>query len=241
MRVAGVISVGVGVDGARPAQLRQEDCFAAELSHELRTPLATISAEAELVLRRTRSVDEYVAALEVVKRSAEQMTRTVNTLIAAARREPRLVLSTADAGNAAAATIANCWTLAAERGIAIEIEAPSAPLLVGVDGDLVERILQPLLENACHYGRSRIRFSFERSDCGILLTVEDDGPGVAAEERERIFEPGVRGGAATPGCDLPGSGLGLALSRRLARSAGGDVSLGASLSGARFLVHLPAA
>jgi signal transduction histidine kinase len=238
--VISVISVGVDMDGSRHARLRQEERFAAELSHELRTPLAKISAESELALRRTRSVDEYVAALEVVKRSAEQMTRTVNTLIAAARSEPRLVGTSADAGDAAVATIANCWPLAAEQGIAIEIDVPPSPVLVGVDGNLVERILQPLLENACRYARSRIRVSLARGEYGVLLSLQDDGPGVAAEERDWIFEPGGRGSAATPDSDVSGAGLGLSLSRRLARAVGGEVSLGAPATGALFLVRLPA-
>jgi signal transduction histidine kinase len=239
--VSGVISIGIDVDGSRHARLRQEERFAAELSHELRTPLAKICAESELALCRARPVDEYVAALEVVRRSAEQMTRTVNTLIAAARNEPRLVCATADAGDAAVATIANCWPLAAEQGIGIEIDVPSSPALVGVDGGLVERILHPLLENACRYGRSRVRVSVARADCGVLVALEDDGPGVAAEERDSIFEPGVRGSAATPDSYVSGAGLGLSLARRLARAAGGDVSLGAPATGALFLVQLPAA
>jgi signal transduction histidine kinase len=238
--VTGVISVVTDGDGSRLERPRQEEHLEAELAHELRTPLARISAEAELALRRPRSEDEYVAALEVVKRSAEQMTRTVNTLLAAARGEPCLVRSTADAGDAAAVTIANCWPLAAARGIEIEIDVPPVPMLVGVHGNLVERILQPLLENACRYGRSRIRISLARGVNGVLVILEDDGPGVDVEDRERIFEPGVRGSAASPDA-AASAGLGLALSRRLARTAGGEVSLGDAARGAQFLVALPAA
>jgi signal transduction histidine kinase len=72
------------------------------------------------------------------------------------------------------------------------------------------------------------------------VTLEDDGPGVQGEERERIFEPGVRGSAASPD-SATSAGLGLALARRLARTAGGDVRLGDSARGAQFLVALPAA
>ena len=69
------------------ASLRHEQRFTAELSHELRTPLARIAAEAELALRRERSSDDYRASLEAVHRNAEQMTRTVDALIAAAGRK----------------------------------------------------------------------------------------------------------------------------------------------------------
>ena len=72
-----------------------------------------------------------------------------------------------------------------------------------------------------------------------LVTVSDDGAGLAAEETERIFEPGVRGSAAA---DEPrGAGLGLALARRLARTAGGEISAEADRDGARFRLELPLA
>jgi signal transduction histidine kinase len=75
----------------------------------------------------------------------------------------------------------------------------------------------------------------------IVYAIEDDGPGVAADENERIFEPGVRGAAQPP--EPPGAraGLGLALSRRLARGVDGDVVADPTTPGGRFLVKLPAA
>ena len=88
----------------------------------------------------------------------------------------------------------------------------------GVDGEVVERILAPLLENARRYARSRVRLTAATAGGRVLVTVADDGPGVPEEALERVFEPGARGRRAR--C----AGLGLALSRRLARAAGGDVS-----------------
>jgi len=107
-----------------------------------------------------------------------------------------------------------------------------------VDADVVERILQPLVENACRYGDSRVRISIGRRGSVVAFLVEDDGPGVAAEERETIFEPGVRGAASR--ANGSGAGLGLALARRLARSAAGDVRAELAVGG-RFLVTLPRA
>jgi signal transduction histidine kinase len=72
-----------------------------------------------------------------------------------------------------------------------------------------------------------------------LFKIDDDGPGVAAGEHEAIFEPGRRG--SSNGAHREGAGLGLALSRRLARAAGGDVVSEPSASGARFTVRLPTA
>jgi signal transduction histidine kinase len=110
----------------------------------------------------------------------------------------------------------------------------------GVDEDVVERILQPVVENACRYGRTRVEVEVGRDDGQVVVQVRDDGPGLAPDELERVFEPGVRGSAADGGAD-PGAGLGLALSRRLARASGGEVGALADARGGRFTVRLPAA
>src|SRR5207253_6615543 len=125
------------------------------------------------------------------------------------------------------------------REIELEVERPTRALRVGVDSDLAERIIQPVLENACRYGSTHVRIEIRRDNSNVVYAVEDDGPGVAADERERIFEPGVRGSAARAG--EQGAGLGLALARRLARAIDGDVVADTRASGGRFLVKLPAA
>ena len=99
--------------------------------------------------------------------------------------------------------------------------------------------MHPVVENACLYGRSAVRVSVARSDGAVLFTVDDDGPGVDPAERETIFEPAVRGGAGRNG--TAGAGLGLALARRLARAASGDVIAHSTRSGGRFVIRLPAA
>jgi signal transduction histidine kinase len=221
------------------ASLRHERRFSAELSHELRTPLARIIAEAELALRRDRPPDEYRDAIEHVRRNAMQLTRIVDALVAAARHEAANDNGTSDVHAIAAEVVEHCEPLAAERNIAVDIEAPPGPLRIGVDGDLAERILEPIVENACRYGRTRVRVLLARSAGRVLVSVEDDGAGVTDDEREQIFEPGVRGSAG--GLDGPGAGLGLALARRLARSASGDVEAVAHEGGAVFAIRLPAA
>ena len=85
-----------------------------------------------------------------------------------------------------------------------------------------------------------VRVSIERQDSTIRYVVADDGPGVSSEERERIFEAGVRGRLGEE-AGLDGAGLGLSLSRRLARSTTGDVEALPGTRGGRFLVRLPAA
>ena len=223
------------------ASLRREQRFSAELSHELRTPLARISAEAELALRRERDPSSYREALATILRSAEQMTRTVDALVAAERHGAGIARGTCDAYAAAASAAEACAGLAAGERIEIVIDRPSSPIQVGVEADVVERILQPVIENACRYGRDQVRVTFGRDGAGVLFTVEDDGPGVAPEEVERIFEPGARGSAAAGnGHGDLGAGLGLALARRLARAAAGELDVQALPGGGRFSVRLPA-
>jgi signal transduction histidine kinase len=222
------------------ASLRHEQRFSAELSHELRTPLTAISAEAELALAREREGDEYRRALEVIRTRAAQLQRTLETLVAAARAESSAIRGTADATEVAERARDSCAALARERGIGVTVALPPTPLRVGVDADAAERILAPLLENACRYGRRSVRLSVRGGADAIEFLVADDGPGVEAGEREGIFEPGVRGSAAgnSSGGDA-GAGLGLALARRLARALGGDVEHLENSSGAVFVARVP--
>ena len=118
------------------------------------------------------------------------------------------------------------------------VTPPPNPLRVGANAELVERTLAPLVENACRYGRRTVRLAVDRNSRQIMFTVEDDGPGVKDQESERIFEPGGRG---TAGENEGGAGLGLALSRRLARAAGGDVTSEPRGEGGRFVARFPAA
>jgi len=220
------------------ASLRRERRFSAELSHELRTPLARLLAESELALARDRQPREYRQVLQLVHRNARQLARTVDALVAAARHESGASRGSADAEAVVAAAAAACRGLAAERQIDLEIAGPLHPLRVGVEAELAERVLQPVIENACRYGSRRVRIEIERQDSTVIYTVEDDGAGVENDERERIFEPGARGSAGESNGNK-GAGLGLPLARRLARSVSGDLVAYPSESGGRFVIRLP--
>ena len=137
------------------ASLRHEQRFTAELSHELRTPLAKIAAESELALRRERTGEDYRASLEAVQRNAEQMTRTVEALVAAARQEAGLSRATSDARDGVRAAVDAVRGHAEAAGIETELVLPEAPVQVAIEPELLERIVQPLLDNALRYGRSR--------------------------------------------------------------------------------------
>jgi signal transduction histidine kinase len=221
------------------ASLQREQRFSAELSHELRTPLSRVIAETELALRRERTGEEYRAALELVRANAEQLTRTVDALVAASRHETGTTRGTADAYKVAKEAVDACASLAKDRELEVEVRRPAVTLRIGVEADLAERILQPIVENACRYGQRSIRVTLDRRNGGIVYAVDDDGPGVVEGELDQIFEPGARGTAGQHN-GTSGAGLGLALARRLARSANGDIEAIASDRGGRFIVRLPA-
>jgi signal transduction histidine kinase len=219
------------------ASFRHERRFSAELSHELRTPLARMIAELELALRRDREPQEYRETLELVLGNANQLTRIVESLLAAAEHEARGTRGTADAYEVAEGALGGVTHLAESRNVALRAEPPAQRLRLGLDGDLAERVLHPVVENACRYGSTWARVRIERAGAKIAYYVEDDGPGVGTDETDTIFEPGHRGSAAGTSS---GAGLGLALARRLARSASGDVVARPGAGGC-FIVTLPPA
>ncbi len=219
------------------ASLRHEQRFAAELSHELRTPLARVKGETELMLRRPRTADDYRAALEAIDRNADEMTRTVDALMAAARQEAGLTQTTSDLREAVSSAVSSAREAAGDGTIRVAL--PREPVRVPVDHDLLTRIVQPLVENALRYGRSAVDVELVRNGSVACMDIVDDGPGVGDDERDLIFEPGSRGRLGSERGD--GAGLGLALARRLARSAGGEIVVGASGAGGRFSLRLPVA
>jgi two-component system, OmpR family, sensor kinase len=218
------------------ASLRREQRFSAELSHELRTPLSAIVAESELALRRERTAPEYRDAIAEIAGRARQLQRTLDALLAAARAESEVDHGSADAVAVAEFAIQSCAPLAAANGIRVALVRPRTPLRVGVDRDAAERVLAPVLENACRYAHSCASVEVSSTNGQVDFTVTDDGPGVTPDERERVFEPGERGSAAKA---ANGAGLGLALSRRLAAALGGQVKSLEGEAGGRFRVRIP--
>jgi signal transduction histidine kinase len=217
------------------AALRHEQRFSAEVSHELRTPLAAIRAEAQLALRHPHTEEEHRAGFARVLATADQMRGVLATLMDAAHAELDGGRGTSPAAEGAEAAVRSCRAAATRRGLRIDLDVP-AELRVGVRGDLVERIVAPLLENACRYADSRVSVSATTAPGAVVYSIDDDGPGVRQDERDTIFEPGHRGSASD---GVPGSGLGLALARRLAQKAGGEIQAVPSAHGGRFLAELP--
>ena len=225
------------------SSIRHEQRLSAELSHELRTPLAAIVTTAELALRREREDDEYREALRDIEDRASRMQRTLDTVMAAARAESSQDSGVSDAAEVGRHALETCRALAQKRGIDLRLVAPPAPLSLDVNVNTAERLLAPLIENGCRYGRSEVALRIQQSNGSAEFLITDDGPGVIDADRTRLFEPGFRGKA---GLDAEagggaGAGLGLSLARRLGRAVGGEVDLVENGAGAGFRVRIPLA
>lgn len=217
--------------------LRREQRLTAEVSHELRTPLAKILAEAELASARDRSPQEYRTSLQTIRRHAQDLQRVLETLLASARAAVSGKPGASDARTSAERAAAPLRETLVAAGTDLELSC-ERPARVAAEADLVERILSPLLENAARYARHQITLDIRPADREVLFEIRDDGPGVDPRDRERIFDPGFRSPGADPDAH-GGAGLGLALARRLARAAGGEVDARPSSGGGNFTVRLP--
>ncbi|WP_336048011.1 sensor histidine kinase [Streptomyces sp. CA2R101] len=216
------------------AVLRHEQQLTRELSHELRNPLARITAELDWWQSRPRSTAETRATHASIADAATSMRTICETVLDDARAGAHTVPGTAD-------------VMAVLRRLAARLEAPgkttltvSGPdtLVAGVPAALLERIVAPLLDNALRYARARVALRVSPEPDGMRVAVVDDGPGVPAAFAAHLFQPGRR---ADPEDGHGGAGLGLPLARRLARSAGGEVTHDAGHTpGTRFVVSLPA-
>jgi two-component system, OmpR family, sensor kinase len=226
--------------GRLAASFRHEQRFSAEVSHELRTPLAKLIIESELALRRERTAPEYRAALQSVIDDAVQMQRVVETLLGVARAEIDPRSGTADAGEVAASVV-DSLNAVRSNGVEVDVDQPARPLRLGVDAELAERVLAPVVANALQFAEHRASIALRQADSAIQFVVVDDGPGVAPDQREAIFTPGYRGRQERRGEGGAGVGLGLALSRRLARAAGGDVVCNGDSAAGAFVISLPSA
>lgn len=237
--LSSLASVFDGLLARLAGSLRREQRLTAEISHELRTPLAKVLAESELAAGRQRTPAEYRASLGLITKHAQDLLRVLETLLSSARAEESQAGHSSDARTSAEHAAAGLEELLRTEGKSLDLVCERSPK-VAVEGEVVERILSPLLENAARFARKRIVLDIRSVDGEVVFEVRDDGPGVEPGERDRIFEPGYRGEQGR-GDAHTGAGLGLSLVRRLARAAGGEVQAQDPQAGASFAVRLPAA
>ncbi|MFF0095124.1 sensor histidine kinase [Streptomyces canus] len=218
------------------AVLRHEQQLTGELSHELRTPLSRIVAELDWWQARPRSAAETEATHKVIADAARSMRTICDTLLDDAREGTPTTPGTAEILPVLHRLAAR---LEAPVHMTLDVRDEGSPPEAGVQAALLERIVSPLLTNAVRYATSRVTVTVRRESDGVRIDIADDGPGVPEPFAAQLFQPGRR---ADPGDGHGGAGLGLPLARRLARSAGGEVTYDPGHTpGARFTVRLPAA
>ncbi|MDA0353607.1 MAG: ATP-binding protein [Chloroflexi bacterium] len=219
------------------SQARQQQ-FVADASHELRSPLANIRAQLEVDLAHPDQASPLATEQSVLD-EAMRLERLADDLLLLARGDSGAPMR-AEPVDLDDIIFRETERLRARRGAMVDTVRVSGAQVVG-DAELLSRVIRNLLENAARYAAERITVELreDRRSGRIELVVADDGPGVPAEARERIFERFARLDAAR-GRDVGGAGLGLAIVREIVQRHGGAIEVDVSSEGgARFTVRLP--
>jgi signal transduction histidine kinase len=219
--------------------LRRQREFAADASHELRTPL-TITRAAIAELRRGRTDPATVErALDDLDAGATRIERLVDDLLLLARTDAdaiELIEADTDLALAAAEATEGFEAVAASRGVRLALDVSPAPLRG--DEARLRQLVAILLDNAIRHSPAGGRVTVAVHP-GARLVVEDEGPGIAPEDLDKVFDRFWRATGAPTG----GTGLGLAIARWIAERHGGSIRAEARAAGtgARFVVDLPGA
>jgi signal transduction histidine kinase len=222
------------LDRLEESSTRQRQ-FVADASHELRSPVAAIRAQLEVALRRGDQADWPRIARRVLDED-QRLEGAVGELLELARVEEEAPANPVEV---------DVDDLVLEettrvRPVPIDTSRVSAGRVVGNPRQL-SRVVRNLLDNASSHARSRAAVAVSTGEGSVWLVVDDDGPGIPAEDRERVFDRFTRldeGRGRAGG----GAGLGLAMVRAIAEGHGGSVHIDeAPLGGARFVVRLPSA
>ena len=218
------------------ASLDAQRRFVADASHELRTPLTTIQGNAGLLADGPRLAGgvRRAAAVDIAEESA-RMARLVDRMLTLARADSGLKLELAPVD--LRTVVAEVCRQAATVHPAAEITVDAAEATVAGDEDALRQLLWILVDNAARYARTKISVELGTEAGWARLTVGDDGPGIEAEDRERVFERFFRADRSRAG---PGSGLGLSIARWIAEQHNGRIVAGQNaMGGAAFYVDVP--
>lgn len=230
------------------AALELRSDFLRSVSHELRTPLTSIRMLAESLEGGTVPKERSASYLGLMAGEATRLGALVENVLDLGRierGERRYDLVPLRLDDVVHEVIALTKPLATRHGGTIE--ARLTPLVVLGDADALRQTLLNLIDNAIKYASKPeagpcILVTLDRGPDGATLAIEDDGPGVPAEERELVFEQ-FRRGAAHGDASIAGTGIGLGIARSIAVAHGGDLrcSRAQQLGGARFVLRLPLA
>lgn len=225
----------------RGARERERYEFFSAIGHELRTPLTSIRGYLETLLDDDMDAATSRRFLETARREALRMGRLLEGMFEFSLLD---LSSEALAGRSCdvrGQLIQACEVvrpLACSRGVTIEC-TPAIDVPAAVDPDACLQLAVNLLDNAVKYGREggTVRIAAAARDGEAVISVDDDGPGIAPQERESIFGLRVRGSSSAA---RPGTGIGLAIVKLIAERAGGGIRVTDSpLGGARFEAGIP--
>ncbi len=223
------------LDRLEQSSVRQRQ-FVSDASHELRSPVAAIRAQLEVALRRGDQTSWPPVARRVLDED-HRLEAAVGELLELARIEE----STTERPASVDVDVDDLVfeEVSRVRAVPIDTSKVSAGRVQG-DAAQLARLVRNLLDNASSHARSRVNASVVTDDGWVVLTVDDDGPGILPEDRERVFDRFTR---LDEGRDRGGggAGLGLAMVRAIAQRHGGEVTVDdAPIGGARLVVRLPA-
>lgn len=240
-------SLNAAFERIADAQRRQKR-FAANASHELRTPLAVIRSQSELMLAKTRTVQDYQEAMQVCDRAARQLQRLVEGLSQLASGYSTRETASNDGVDLRQVVhetmqLVNPWLIHSNLSMKAEFEPRESSVNVSGDADELCCLVTNLVSNAIqhHTGDGVIQVSLASEDDQVLFTVKDDGPGIPPEKIQEVFEPFYQvDPARTNTAYGQGSGLGLAICRQIVEAHDGDISLTSQPgSGTCVTVRLP--
>jgi len=209
--------------------------FVADASHELRSPLATIRAAHEVAAVHPEATDWATVHADVLA-EVGRLERLVDDLLFLARSDengPRPEHEEVDVDDLVAAESARL-----RRTTGLRVVTRQTPVRVSGDRHQLARVLRNLTDNAARHAATCVELRVGEGPGTAVVDVIDDGPGIPAPERERVFARFVRLDASR-GRGAGGAGLGLAIARGIARAHGGDLSVVDSRSGAHLRLRLP--
>jgi signal transduction histidine kinase len=250
---AGLLALNAGLIVTAILQLRREtalqqlrDEFVSSVSHELRTPLTQIRMFTEtLLLERIRSSEEGRRSLEIIDREARRLSQLVENVLQFSRADGRVGSLSKEKRELAPLIqeIVDDFESTVDSSQAQFECRMRAGLMANVDPDAIRQILINLLDNAVKYGRGRqqVIVSLTAQEGKALLSVEDEGPGIPAADRQRVFEHFQRLERDRQSA-IAGTGIGLSVVKDLVGRHGGRcwVTTG-DRGGAKFIVELPLA
>jgi signal transduction histidine kinase len=219
--------------------------FLSDMSHELRAPLASMINLTRLLLARSDGplTAEQAYQVTLIQRSAESLSEMVNDLLDIAKIEARRVdlrLEEVSVAEVFAGLRGMFRPLATNERVALVIDDPEDPIVLTTDAQRVAQVLRNFVSNALKFTtEGEVRVSAHRDDAGVRFDVADTGVGIAPQDQARIFEDfaQVEGPIQRR---VRGTGLGLPLTRKLARLLGGEVGLESRLGeGSRFWLAVP--